>query len=50
MEHNDNIECFACAGFSYYMGSLGDLDWYQCRHCSFEQYQQTTPDSEEDSE
>jgi hypothetical protein len=50
MEHTDNIECFACAGCSDYIGTLGDLDWYRCRNCGFEQPQQTTPDSEENTE
>jgi len=51
MEHNDSIECFACSGHSNFMGSLGDLDWYRCRNCGFEQAQQTTPeDSEEEAE
>jgi tRNA(Ile2) C34 agmatinyltransferase TiaS len=46
MEHTDSIECFACGGFSVYMASLGDLDWYRCRHCGFEQAQQTTSENE----
>ena len=31
-----HVECSACTGAMVFLGTLGNLDWFRCRHCGAE--------------